>query len=135
MGNSSSANEGVIGCIVFCIALVIFAVVMAVGPSVNVSDGQRDGVVQKFSSRGVVFKTWEGELAQQGGKFRVRDGNGSGGNVMRFSVNDTETGVIEAIKNLGADEVVRLHYRQQLASWPWQGETRYRIVRVERIGK
>lgn len=54
------------------ITLVIVCLLLVVGGWVYwnyfnaYSDGTRDGLVQKFSRKGSVFKTWEGEMQQQG---------------------------------------------------------------------
>jgi len=48
--------------IVLC-ALVLFAGYTALVLNWSYSEGERAGVVQKFSHKGWVFKTWEGELA------------------------------------------------------------------------
>lgn len=53
------------------------------------SEGVRVGVVQKFSKKGFVNKSWEGELVMEGLKMRAGYKTGtSGGNVWRFSVLD-----------------------------------------------
>lgn len=54
------------------------------------SDGVRTGVVQKFSKKGWVIKSWEGELVMQGEKIRGNQYGVKGGNVWKFSVNDPE---------------------------------------------
>jgi hypothetical protein len=53
------------------------------------SEGVRVGVVQKFSSKGLVNKSWEGELVMDGVKMSGGYKTGtSGGNVWRFSALD-----------------------------------------------
>ena len=53
------------------------------------SDGVRVGTVQKFSSKGLVNKSWEGELVMEGEKFKAGSNGGTrGGNVWAFSVLD-----------------------------------------------
>jgi hypothetical protein len=48
------------------------------------SEGIRTGTVQKFSKKGMLIKSWEGELVMEGNKFNMQ----SGGNVWKFSVKD-----------------------------------------------
>jgi hypothetical protein len=48
------------------------------------SEGVRVGTIQKFSQKGVVKKSWEGELVMEGTKFSA----GSGGNIWKFSVQE-----------------------------------------------
>lgn len=53
------------------------------------SEGVRVGTVQKFSAKGLVNKSWEGELVMDGVKMRGGYKTGtSGGNVWRFSALD-----------------------------------------------
>ena len=53
----------------------------------TLSDGVRSGVLSKFSNKGVIFKTWEGELNERFGATRF----------FPFSVEDGEEKLIEEI--------------------------------------
>lgn len=94
----------------------------------NYSNGRREGVVTKFSHKGVFFKSWEGELVQ-GGVRQKRSahfdskGNYAGSttssvaNVFAFSVQSKAC--IEAIqKSMENGDSVILTYRQWLKSPP-----------------
>jgi hypothetical protein len=100
----------------------------AVGSRVQVSDGFRDGTVQKFSHRGLLFKTWEGELALDGFKL---DRDGKGGSAWGFSVDASDAAVVEKLQSVRPGQRVRLHYRATLSSLPWEGNTRYRVTAVD----
>lgn len=96
------------------------------------SNGTRVGTIQKFSRKGVINKSWEGELVMDGMKMRGGFKTGtSGGNVWKFSVLDAD--VAKAIDDaaLSGNEVA-LRYCQvrfQLG----QTDTDYRITKaVER---
>jgi len=86
------------------------------------SDGERAGVLQKFSQRGWVCKTYEGELAM----YVVA---GVAPQIWSFSVRD-ETVVEELNKAVG--QHVRLHYSEH-RGLPTNcfGETDYFVDRVE----
>jgi len=86
------------------------------------SDGERAGVLQKFSQRGWVCKTYEGELAM----YVVA---GVAPQIWSFSVRD-ETVVEELNKAVG--QHVRLHYSEH-RGLPTNcfGETDYFVNRVE----
>jgi hypothetical protein len=89
------------------------------------SDGSREGVLQKFSRKGNVFKTYEGEMIQLG--FGQR-GAAINSQYFYFSVNDvTLADSIE--KCIG--KIVKLHYTQYRRNLPWRGEN-YDKVNVER---
>ena len=54
------------------------------------SEGYRSGELIKFSNKGVLVKTWEGELSQ----------GISGAQIFKFSVEDHEEKVIDQLINL-----------------------------------
>lgn len=79
-------------------------------------DGVREGVVQKFSRKGDVFKTYEGELL--GGGFG-RVGAGFQAQYFYFSVEDPQVaGFIE--QNAGKN--LTLHFIRYKKNLPWRGE-------------
>jgi hypothetical protein len=89
------------------------------------SDGERAGVLQKFSQRGWVCKTYEGELAL----YVVA---GVAPQIWNFSVRDPAVAA-ELGKAVGQN--VRLHYREH-RGLPTNcfGETDYFVDRLEVIG-
>ena len=89
------------------------------------SDGERAGVLQKFSQRGWVCKTYEGELAL----YVVA---GVAPQIWNFSVRDAAVAA-ELGKAVGQN--VRLHYREH-RGLPTNcfGETDYFVDRLEVIG-
>ena len=81
------------------------------------SDGYREGVLQKFSRKGDVFKTYEGEMIQRG------FGQATGGsfNAQYFRISVTDIRLADSLENcLGKS--VKLHYIQYRKSLPWRGE-------------
>ncbi len=93
------------------------------------SEGTRAGQLIKFSEKGVLFKTYEGELNMGG----LRTGNaedGLEGNLWKFSVLD-ENVVEELMKAEG--KRVKLGYKERYKAMVWQGDTNYFIVKVEVI--
>lgn len=87
------------------------------------SEGERDGYVTKFSRRGALFKTWEGQLqVGTGAQAALQE-------PWAFSVPDDLAG--EARAALGTH--VRISYTQFLMM-PWRlGETEYLITKIEPI--
>lgn len=78
--------------------------------------GVHEGVVQKFSRKGDIFKTYEGELLLRG---FGRVGAGFQAQYFYFSVEDPQVaGFIE--KNTGKN--LNLYYVQYKKSLPWRGE-------------
>lgn len=99
------------------------------------SDGTRAGMVIKLSKRGVVFKTWEGQLNLQ--TFGAVTANGNALNeVFNFSVETGEDSLYRVLEEASlSGERVNLHYVERYARLPWRGESTYFITHVERSGR
>lgn len=83
------------------------------------SKGYRAGELIKMSHKGVIFRTWEGELAQ----------GVSESQFFKFSVTDEE--IIEKLKEMQGQRV-KLTYKERFRTFPWWGDTRYFVVSVEK---
>lgn len=100
------------------------------------SEGSREGVLQKFSRKGNVFKTYEGEMIQLG--FGQR-GAAINSQYYYFSVTDEK--LADSLEEcLG--KIVRLHYVQYRKNLPWRGENynkqnaeggQYVVDRIEKV--
>jgi uncharacterized protein YxeA len=87
----------------------------------NYSEGVRSGELIKFSRKGVVFKTYEGELSQ----------GISGAQIFKFSVMDSEAQVIADLKEREGN-YVKLTYVERYKTFPWWGDTKYFITAVKK---
>lgn len=83
------------------------------------SEGYRSGELIKFSSKGFVVKTWEGEISQ----------GISGAQIFSFSVMDNQPEVIEALKEYQG-EYVKLKYEEKFGTFFFWGDTKYFITEV-----
>jgi len=96
--------------------------------SITYSDGERTGVITKFSHKGLFFKTWEGELNMGGLEV------GGKGTTWNFSVDDQS--IVEKIqKSQRVGGHWTLKYRQQLLQQSWNGSTEYFITDVIKAEK
>lgn len=86
---------------------------------VSYSEGVRSGELIKFSKKGVVFKTWEGEISQ----------GISGAQIFRFSVEDNKKEIIDKLE-LYQGRYVKLNYKERYAKLFWLGDTKYFITEV-----
>ena len=84
------------------------------------SEGNRAGTLIKFSKKGNVFKTYEGELNQIG--LNQDPKGGLVNNIWTFSVKDPA--VADALMQMEG-KTVSLHYKEIKHAFAWQGETNY----------
>jgi uncharacterized protein YxeA len=85
------------------------------------SQGVRSGELIKVSNKGVIFKTYEGELSQ----------GISGAQIFRFSVMDSEEKVIADLKQMEG-HYVKVTYVERYRTFPWWGDSRYFITDVKK---
>ncbi len=92
------------------------------------SEGNRSGILQKFSKKGNVFKTYEGEL--------IMSSIASTSNVTiaseKFLFSVKNDSIAKTMFELEGKHVT-LHYHQMRKHLPWNGETDYYIdaVRID----
>ena len=89
------------------------------------SDGNRYGLLQKFSRKGNLFKTYEGELILSS----VRGNNNVplASEKFFFSVNNKQ--VAEKLMNLQGRNVT-VHYKEKNGALSWRGDTQYIVDSV-----
>ena len=116
---------------------LLWAGCQAVGNSVEYSDGQRVGVINKISNKGLFWKTYEGEMALEG----LVGGNNVAANLWDFSIdNQSRRGenvdsLYSKIKKYQEEGTkVKITYKEPFATWPWRSETDYLIQTVEPLG-
>lgn len=85
------------------------------------SEGVRAGELIKVSNKGVVFKTWEGEISQ----------GISGAQIFSFSVLDSDAKVIEDLQNMQG-QYVKVTYIERYKTFPWWGDSTYFVTQVEK---
>ncbi len=94
------------------------------------SEGNRAGLLYKFSKKGYVFKTYEGELNLGG--VNTAPNAGLMNNIWVFSVKDEA--VADKLMEMEG-KYVRLHYNQVNKAFFWEGETTYFVDAVEEVAK
>ncbi|WP_445749132.1 6-phosphogluconate dehydrogenase [Polaribacter sp.] len=83
------------------------------------SEGVRSGELIKISKKGILFKTWEGEISQ----------GISGAQIFSFSVEKNNKQVIEDLKNYQG-RYVKVDYIERYKTLFWLGDTKYFITKV-----
>jgi hypothetical protein len=108
--------------IIMVTPLVLFSLYVWIVLSWSYSSGERAGYVQKFSRKGFVFKTWEGELAMV---------SLPGTTPEKFSFSVRADSVAERI-NVAMGKKVALSYEQHIGlPVNWFGETEYFVTNVK----
>ncbi len=101
-------------------SIVVLAAYFAFVYYATYSEGFRSGELVKITKKGVVFKTWEGRLSQGVSDSQHFD----------FSVEDKNEKVLQDLKNLQG-HYVKLTYMERYRTFPWLGETKYFVTKVE----
>ncbi len=89
------------------------------------SDGNRTGLLQKFSHKGNVFKTYEGELILSS----IQSNNNMALASEKFLFSVADKPLAEKMMGLEGKRVT-LHYHEKNGSLPWRGDTNYLIDSV-----
>lgn len=104
----------------FVVLILVFAAYAAFAYFATYSKGMRAGELVQFSSKGMLIKTWEGEISQ----------GVSEGQIFKFSVEDKEKEVIQNLKDFQG-KYVKLHYFERYNKIFWLGDTKFFITKVE----
>ncbi|GHC52796.1 6-phosphogluconate dehydrogenase [Ulvibacter litoralis] len=84
------------------------------------SEGTRAGELIKFSKKGVMVKTYEGEISQ----------GISGAQIFAFSVMDNEKEIIEKM-NEYQGQYVKLTYVERFSTFFFWGDSKYFVTGIE----
>ncbi|WP_144894956.1 6-phosphogluconate dehydrogenase [Lutibacter sp. Hel_I_33_5] len=101
---------------IFIVAALYYAFVYYV----PYSEGVRSGELIKISKKGLLIKTWEGEISQ----------GVSGAQIFKFSIEDKEEIVIKNMQ-LFQGRYVKVTYKERFGSLFWLGDTNYFITKIE----
>lgn len=89
------------------------------------SEGYRAGLLQKFSLKGNIFKTYEGEM--------ILSSIQSNSNVAiaseKFFFSVTDKAVALKLEKVQGESIV-VHYREKNGTFPWNGESYYFVDSV-----
>jgi hypothetical protein len=96
-------------------------------------EGVRAGNVLRISKKGMLFKTYEGQLNIQ--TFGALKGANPIMESFDFSVESDHEEVLKDLQEVAlSGERVNLHYIKRYKVFPWRGDTKYFVTKVERLG-
>ncbi|MBU4069901.1 MAG: hypothetical protein KJ646_02875 [Nanoarchaeota archaeon] len=120
---------------IFLAGTLIWGGYQGIGNNIEYSEGQRVGVVNKISEKGLIWKTKEGQLSLEG---RTSTGDYTGAGVWDFSIDksarhgENVDGLYSQIsKEMENGQRVKITYKEPLATWPWRADTTYLVQSVE----
>ncbi len=123
-----SRRVGKIFGILFLLLLLGFGIYFYWKYFFTYSSGNRYGLLQKFSHKGTLFKTYEGEmiLSSVRGNYNVPLAS------EKFFFSVTDKNVANQLMNLQG-KYVTVHYQEKNGALAWRGDTNYIVdsVRVE----
>lgn len=93
--------------------------------SFTYSEGNRSGLLRKFSYKGTIFKTYEGELILSS----VQSSQDVALASEKFLFSVTDKTVAQHMLTLEGQRVI-LHYREKNGTLPWRGESVYLVDSV-----
>ena len=110
------------------LGILVFAIYLIQGYGVVAfSDGVRAGNLIKLSNKGVLLKTYEGQLSVGGFQNNPQDGLS---NIWEFSVPSTK--IYKELQDYQGKSV-KLHYHQVYSPLPWVSKTDYLVHKVELV--
>ncbi|NJN43247.1 MAG: 6-phosphogluconate dehydrogenase [Flammeovirgaceae bacterium] len=116
------------------LALLVFGGLYSFYYFATYDEGIRAGFVLRLSKKGMMFKTYEGQLNLQ--SFGSLKGTSPIAEVFDFSVEKSDTLVVRQLQEVAlSGERVNLHYIKRYKTFPWRGDTKYFIKKVERMAK
>ena len=108
------------------------------GNNIEYSRGERTGMINKVSEKGLFWKTNENQMALEG---IVSENNTAGANVWDFSLDrearhgeNTQELVTKLREYMQNGTKVKVTYVQPLLTWPWRSETHYLIQDIGPVG-
>ena len=93
--------------------------------------GTMAGKVLRISEKGMIFKTYEGKITLE--SFGALKGVSPIAETFDFSVEKSEKQVIQDLQQTSLEGVrVNLHFVKRYMIFPWRGDTKYFVVKVDK---
>ena len=115
-------------------AIVIFLAVAAYGYWGVYERGVMAGKVLRITEKGVAFKTYEGKLNLE--TFGALKGTSPIAESFDFSVEGDDKETIKKLEEVAlSGERVNLYFIKRYVAFPWRGDTKYFVTKVEQTEK
>ena len=108
------------------ILLIVLVILVYFRYFYTYSEGYRAGLLQKFSKKGVIFKTYEGEMILSS----VSSNRDVALASEKFLFTMTNKDLVRHFDTLQGDMVI-VHYREKMGRLFWKGDSRYLVDSVK----
>lgn len=116
------------------IALLIGIVVLSFAYWGTYEKGVMAGKVLRITEKGMLFKTHEGKISLD--SFGALKGVSPVAETFDFSVESDEEQVLQQLSDVAlSGERVNLYFVKRYMTFPWRGDTKYFVTKVERTDK
>ncbi len=96
--------------------------------------GVMAGKVLRVTEKGVMFKTYEGKISLE--SFGALKGVSPVAETFDFSIESDQEEVIQELQQVSlSGERVNLHFVKRYVTFPWRGDTKYFVEKVERVAR
>ena len=113
------------------IALILGLGVLALAYWGVYEKGIMAGKILRITEKGVLFKTYEGKISLE--SFGALKGVSPVAETFDFSIEGDQTEVIKQLEEVAlSGERVNLHFVKRYVRFPWRGDTKYFVEKVER---
>ena len=113
------------------ISLLLGLAVMAFMYWGTYEEGIMAGKVLRVTEKGIIFKTYEGKISLE--SFGALKGVSPVAETFDFSVESDQKEVILQLQQVAlSGERVNLYFIKRYMAFPWRGDTKYFVIKVER---
>jgi len=130
-GSKAKSMAKKIFLVLFALGFIVLITIFSFRYWAVYDEGIRAGRILRISKKGMVFKTYEGQLNLE--TFGALKGASPIMEAFDFSVESDNQELIKEIEAVAlSGERVNLHYIKRYSTFPWRGDTKYFAVKIER---
>jgi len=119
---------------ILLLAIIIGLAVLSFAYWGTYEKGVMAGKVLRVTEKGVIFKTYEGKISLD--SFGALKGVSPVAETFDFSIESGQTEVIHQLTDVAlSGERVNLTFVKRYMRFPWRGDTKYFVTKVERAEK
>lgn len=119
---------------ILLIALILGIAVLSFMYWGTYEEGIMAGKVLRVTEKGIIFKTYEGKISLE--SFGALKGVSPVAETFDFSIESDQTDIILQLQQVAlSGERVNLYFIKRYMIFPWRGDTKYFVTKVDRESK